>query len=270
MICTAEALVLRGYRMTESSKVVILYSREKGKLRMAARGARRPKSKFGASLEPITLGHYVFSYRENRELQTLTEGDIRYSFEGIKGHYQRMVTASVVCELLDHMTEDEDRNPMLFGIAVDALRWLESVPEHALELPLWYFQLKGAAALGYRPHLSGCIRCGKRIAGERIRFNPYQGGTLCEVCESGGILVRRSSIACLEEIQVKNPDQISVSGYENANQNEINGLLRTFLEHHIESGRKVRSIAFMDQMMAAEKAPIPYRTRDAGVNSDAE
>ena len=56
MIVQTEGLVLRNFRMSESSKVVIVYTRNFGKVRLVAKGARRPKSKFGASLEPLTWG----------------------------------------------------------------------------------------------------------------------------------------------------------------------------------------------------------------------
>ena len=84
MICHTDGLVLRGFRMSESSKVVVLFSRDYGKLRLVAKGARRPKSKFGASLEPMTWGRYVFYRQDNRELQILSEGDIAHAFEAVQ------------------------------------------------------------------------------------------------------------------------------------------------------------------------------------------
>ena len=148
MISKTEGLVLRGYRMSESSKVVVIYTRTAGKVRVVARGARRPRSKFGASVEPITWGAYVFYSRENRELQTLSEGDILYPFEGIKRVYRRLVYASAVCDLLDRLTPEEDANSLLCSVTLETLRWMETVEEQAVELPLWYFQLKAAAGAG--------------------------------------------------------------------------------------------------------------------------
>ena len=124
MIRRVEGLVIRGYRMSQSSKVVVLYTNEHGKLHLVAKGARRPKSKFGASLEPITWGSYVIYWRENRDLQTLSEGDILHPFWGMKQSYARTAYASAVCELLDHMTVDEDRNPLLCSVVLDSLRWM--------------------------------------------------------------------------------------------------------------------------------------------------
>lgn len=254
MIHGIEGLVIRGYRMSESSKVVVLYTHENGKLRLVAKGARRPKSKFGASLEPITLGHYVYYSRENRDLQTLSEGDIRHPFFGIKRSYRRVVFASVVCELLDHMTADEDRNPLLYSAALDSLRWMEVIPEGSLELPLWYFQLKAAAALGYRPHLSGCVQCGIRITGCRVRFSPALGGTVCDRCANSGVALNYMTLQLLEQLQVGRPDRIDISRFTEVDRMEGRNALRSFLAHHIENSRRLRALEFLDRMLASENA----------------
>lgn len=255
MICKTEGIVIRGFRMSQTSKVVLLFSREYGKLRLAARGARRPKSKFGASLEPMTWGTYLFYKQENRDLQTLTEGDILYVFEGIKRSYQRVVCASSVCELLDHMTEDEDPNALLFSVALDALRWMETVPEKALEAPLWYFQLKAASALGYRPHLSGCVSCGQRLSGSRAWFSPLLGGTLCENHRQEGMAIKKATVDFMEHLQVHRPDRVDLKQFESVDRVEVNRVLRGFLMHHIESRRRIRSLDFWDRMVAAEAEP---------------
>jgi DNA repair protein RecO (recombination protein O) len=260
MICRDEGLVLRGYRMTESSKVVVIYARESGKLRLVAKGARRPKSRFGASLEPITWGTYVFYRRENRELQTLSEGDILHPFDSIKQAYRRMAYASAVCDLLDHMTADEDRNPLLYSVTLDTLRWMETIQAWAIEFPLWYFQLKAASALGYRPHLSGCVRCGNRLSGSRVRFSPHEGGTLCSTCGVGGMVMQRATVDFLEQLQTRRPDRIEIQGLKAHGHTEARHILRAFLNYHIESRRKVKSLDFLDRMLAAEAAPAPYGT----------
>ncbi|MDP6777850.1 MAG: DNA repair protein RecO [Candidatus Latescibacteria bacterium] len=262
MICRAEGLVLRGYRMSGSSKVVVIYTRESGKLRLAARGARRPKSRFGASLEPITWGSYVYSRREGRDLQTLTEGDILYAFGGLKRDYRRMAHASAVCDLLDHMTAEEDRNGVLCSVALESLRWIESVADASVELPLWYFQLKAASALGYRPHLSGCVRCGSRLEDSGIRFSPVEGGTVCGHCGSSGSPLDRPTVTYLEQIQTGRPDRIDVEPFGRVDRGKVRGMLRTYLDYHVEARRRIRSLDFLDRMLAADGSEATYTVGD--------
>lgn len=256
MIVQVEGLVLRGFRMSESSKVVILYTREFGKVRLAAKGARRPKSKFGASLEPLTWGRYVFYKRENREIQTLSEGDILYAFEPVKQHYGRLAAGSVVCELLDHMTEDGDRNAMLFRFALDTLHWIGMIQTPALDVPVWYFQLKAAGELGYRPHLSGCVHCGGRLEGPRLGFSPVLGGALCAQHAGQGMKVSQNTVSFLAHVQVNRPDKIDLEPLHTVNQVEVTRLLRAFLDYHMASQYRPKALDFFDQVMVSERAVI--------------
>ena len=263
VIVKTEGLVLRGFRMSESSKVVVLYTRDFGKVRLVAKGARRPKSKFGASLESMTWGRYVYYQRNNRELQTLSEGDIVYPFEMIKKHYGRLAAGSVVCELLDHMTEDEERNPMLFRLALDTLQWIGHIETTALDIPIWYFQLKAAGELGYRPHLSGCVQCGNRLEGTHLGFSPELGGGLCTDHAGQGMAISKNVVEFLVRLQVARPDTMPAEVIKTVNQVEVTRLLRVFLDYHMSSQYRPKAFDFYEQVMAAERA-IPYQIMGEG------
>jgi len=244
--------------MSETSKVAVLFTRDFGKVRLAARGARRPKSKFGASLEPMTLGTYVFYRREQREVQTLSEGDILYAFEDVKRDYARLAAGSAICELTDHMTEDEDRNPLLYSFALDALRWVGDVPKYGLDVPVWYFQLKAAGALGYRPHLSGCVQCGNRLDQQRVAFSPMLGGTLCASHAGNGMNISRGTVDFLEHLQVGRPDNIELARLSQAHRAEASRVIRSFLDLHIDSRYRPRALDFFERLCAAEQS-VPYQ-----------
>ena len=261
MICQTDGLVLRGFRMSESSKVAVIFSREYGKVRLAARGARRPKSKFGASLESMTWGRYVFYRRENRALQTLSEGDIVHAFEPVKQHYGRVAAGSAICEFLDHITEDEDRNPLLFSIALEAMQWVGSVPETALDVPVWYFQIRAAGAVGYRPHVSGCVQCGVRLSGPRLGFSPGMGGTLCGNHANMGMRVRVETANLMAHLQVRRPDRIDLALLRGVDRAEITRLLRAFFDQHIATRYRPRALDFFNRLRAAEQ-PAAYRINE--------
>ena len=57
----------------ESSQIVTLFTREKGKITALARGSRKPKSQFGATLQPMAHIQAIFYYKTTRDLQTLSE-----------------------------------------------------------------------------------------------------------------------------------------------------------------------------------------------------
>ena len=250
MIVRTDGLVLRTHKMTETSLVVVVYTRTWGKVRLAAKGARRPKSRFGAAFQPLTFGSYVFYWKEGRDLQTASEGDISYTFDGIKSDYVRLGYGSAICDLLDQMTAEEDANAFLMSITLDTLRWMEGVTPERLSLPLWYWQIKAAGCLGYRPHLSGCAVTGERLTGSRAWFSPEHGGTVRQRTEGHGLWLDAGSIGFLEHLQTQTPDKVDVAAYDQVDQAQCDAAIRLFLDYHL-GDRRPKSLIYLDKLRNA-------------------
>src|SRR5205807_2086684 len=75
-LVTTPAIVLQTYRYSETSKVVRLATRDLGVQSAIAKGALRPKSRFGAGLELLSEGTAQLYFRETRELHTLGAFDL--------------------------------------------------------------------------------------------------------------------------------------------------------------------------------------------------
>jgi DNA repair protein RecO (recombination protein O) len=65
---TADALVLRTYKLGEADRIVVFLTRDRGKKRGVAKGARRPRSRFTGTLEPLTEARVAYFEKERREL----------------------------------------------------------------------------------------------------------------------------------------------------------------------------------------------------------
>jgi hypothetical protein len=65
---TADALILRTYKLGEADRIVVFLTRDRGKKRGVAKGARRPRSRFAAALEPMTEARVAYFEKERREL----------------------------------------------------------------------------------------------------------------------------------------------------------------------------------------------------------
>ncbi len=79
-ICETEAIILRTYKLAEADKIAVFLSQRLGVMRGVARGARRLKSKFGASLEPYTVVSLSYYEKEGQELVGLRQVDILRSY----------------------------------------------------------------------------------------------------------------------------------------------------------------------------------------------
>src|SRR2546429_5400114 len=68
---TADALILRTYKLGESDRIVVFLTRDRGKKRGVAKNARQSRRRFGGGLEPLTSGRVGYVERERRELVRL-------------------------------------------------------------------------------------------------------------------------------------------------------------------------------------------------------
>src|SRR5262249_58956851 len=67
-VYTSEALILRTYKLAEADRIVVFLTRDRGKKRGVAKGARRAKSRFTGTLESLTRASVAYYERELRDL----------------------------------------------------------------------------------------------------------------------------------------------------------------------------------------------------------
>ena len=119
-------IVLRVVDFSETSCVVTIFTRDCGKVRGLAKGARRPKGPFESALDLLALVRLVFLRKSSDALDLLTEAKLERRFRGAERGLARLYAGYYVAELLDALTDDDDPHPELFDAAEQALRALES------------------------------------------------------------------------------------------------------------------------------------------------
>src|SRR5690625_4419173 len=123
---STESVILRAHPYSETSKILRLLTREHGHLSVIARGARRPKSKYGAILDPFTIGRATFYLREGRDLHTLTDFDLIRTGRGLGLDLTRFGIAALLAEIVLRTWAGEPA-PDLYDQAASALTRLEKV-----------------------------------------------------------------------------------------------------------------------------------------------
>jgi DNA repair protein RecO (recombination protein O) len=242
-ICKTEAIVLKGMRYRETSRIVSLYTRKFGKVKVVAKGVRRPKSKFGSSLEPFTVSNIVFYKRDLRDLYNISEADVVKEHAALRKDLDRMSTAYVVIDFLDAANPEEAPNVRLYALADSMLDIFEKAPAGSLDALLWTFLVRSAGMLGYGPVFDRCVKCGKMNT--KMGFNPAIGGAVCSQCSLGeGDVwgIDQASLDYMERLAngglTSSPDQ-DLSPKQASNISEI---LRAHILYHTE--RRMRSFDF--------------------------
>ena len=101
-LCETEAIVLRTHRLSEADKIASLFTRQLGRLRAVARGASRPKSPYGGTLEPLSYVRLWIFDRENRDLLHLNSAEIMESFFDMQKDYRVQLAAHYLAEVAEN------------------------------------------------------------------------------------------------------------------------------------------------------------------------
>ena len=187
---TGDALVLRTYTLGETDRIVVLLTRDRGKKRGVARGARRSRKRFAGALEPLTRVQVGYVEREQRDLVQLNFAEPVRSPLSAPG--DACTYASYFAELLDEWASENDPQERLFRLGVAVLEALTSGADAvvvARYFEYWLLRLEGVY-----PSVLACPRCGAGFGAGAVlegRSHWY----VCPACGSGSGSVRMSPAA---------------------------------------------------------------------------
>jgi len=177
-------LVLRKTKLGETDLILTLLAADGRQVRAVAKGARNPRGKLGARVEPFSVLDVLL--HSGRNLEILAEAEMSASHDVLRSDYDRMVAGAVVLDVLDKIAVEGQAEPQLFDMALVTLDVLESVPTASLDLVLIAFLLKALAMHGYRPALDACAACGSALDAYSS-FSVEAGGAVCSSCGAGGV-----------------------------------------------------------------------------------
>jgi DNA repair protein RecO (recombination protein O) len=241
-----EAVVLRHADWGEADRLLTLYTRERGKVRALAKGARKIRSRKAGHLEPFT--HVTLQLARGRDLFIVTQADTVDAYLPIHENLVKTSHAAYVVELLDRFTyEDDTENHKIFQLLTDALARLEKETDPWLVIR--YYEVQLLDLLGYRPHLFECANCAKEIRAEDQFFSAAQGGVLCPDCGAGLPGVWRVSVEALKYLR-----HFQRSDYAGARRarpvpevgSEVEALLQHYVTYLLE--RTLNSPGFIRQI----------------------
>ena len=240
------AIVLRHADWGEADRLVTLYSREQGKLRAVAKGARKITSRKAGHLEPFTQVKLQLS--RGRDLFIVTQADTLDAYLPLRENLILTGNASYVVELLDRFVyEEEGPNPTLFRLLADTLQRLSGAGETWLAVR--YYEMRLLDYLGFRPQLFECANCGREIKAEDQFFSFMLGGVICPRCGQGLPNLRIISVEALKYLR-----HFQRSSYRDAQrarpsaatQKEVEALMQNYLTYLLE--RALNSPEFLEKV----------------------
>jgi len=177
-----EAVVLRHTDYGEADRLLTLYTRQLGKTRALAKGARKIASRKAGHIEPFT--YVKLQLAKGRDMPLVTQADTVDAYLPLREDLILTSQAAYVLELLDRFTyEDETENSALFRLLTDTLSRLSSQADPWLVIR--YYEIRLLDHLGFRPQLFECVNCGREIRPEDQFFSFSAGGVICPRCGQG-------------------------------------------------------------------------------------
>lgn len=173
--------VLKSLSYGESDLIITFYSREFGKIKGIAKGAKRSKKRFANVFEPFSQADIIFS-RKNRDVLALIEScDIIDHYAPIRQDLEKTLTASYFIDLADQFSPEGKSNELLFTLLADFLSWLTR--ENVSDAVIRFFEMRLLKIAGFEPALTACVRCKTPVTnGGTYYFYPKEGGIFCAAC----------------------------------------------------------------------------------------
>ena len=177
-----DAVVLRHSDYGEADRMLTLYTRQLGKTRALAKGARKIASRKAGHIEPFT--YVKLQLAKGRDMPLVTQADMVDSYQPLREDLILTSQASYVIELLDRFTyQEETESPSTFRLLTDTLSRLASKADPWLVIR--YYEMRLLDHLGFRPQLFECANCRREIKPEDQFFSFSAGGVICPRCGQG-------------------------------------------------------------------------------------
>jgi DNA repair protein RecO (recombination protein O) len=245
-----EAVVLRRQDLGEADRLLTVYSLDRGKLRLIAKGVRRPRSRKAGHLEPFTRVKLLLA--RGRELDIITQAEAIETYPEFREDLIRFGQAAYTIEMLDRFTVEREEHQSLYRLLVNTLERLVSGVEPAAVM--LFYELRLLDYVGYRPELFRCVGCGEEIRPQDQFFSAQEGGVLCPMCGPLRGDTRRISLTELKVLRhyARNPFDVATSAqirpkvYEEVDQ-LMEGYIGYLLERKLFTPEFIRRILRMKQ-----------------------
>ena len=246
-IIKTEAIVLSGIPQGETSRILRLLTRDRGRVSVIAKGARKWKNRFGGTLEALNRIDAVYYYKESRDLQILTQADVICAYQDVKNDLGRLTAGLAAAEIIQQLHIGEDESESTFALFTGLLGALDSpgLPPHVL---YWRFLMRFLAESGFEMSVNDCRMCGAVVEIFPAAFSLRRGGVLCPSC-AGNESVQRVSeeaVRALRSAQnspVKSLGDMTVSDSAVA---EIFSLLDRYYRYHFDDFTTPNAIKLMN------------------------
>jgi len=260
---TTEVVILKHTDLGEADRILTLFTPRKGKLRVVAKGVRRPVSKKSGHLE--LLCHSQVHVALGRNLDIITQAQNIENYSHLRTELWHMTCGFYLAELVERFIEDDTVHLDVYNLLLEALRSLEDDARQLhqqreqgitinaererdrTKLLLRYFEVYLLSFVGYEPVLRTCAHCNVELRPEENGFSPALGGALCPNCSH--LWAQSLSVNALKVLRVLQRTEwahVPTFHLDARLQAEIEHAMHGLLRFHLE--RDLKSWSFLEML----------------------
>jgi len=241
-----EAFVLDKIDYGNTSIISHLFSRDHGKFAVIVKGAKSKKSKYGSLIDPLNLIESVVYFKEQRDIQLLSDASVVSSFNKIKEDIDKLKFAYSVLELVKYMIPEHEENRKLFKAVKRIFELFETSNEEP-EIIFGRFFMFFITLLGYEIQLENCAGCGKNeFLEQEICYN-FNHGLICPDCRKNYLVSFSFSTELFEYLKrLKDRSKIYTSNTKIYKASII--FMENYLRSHISDFKGIKSLQIFKEM----------------------
>jgi len=144
-----EGIILKYKDFGEADRLLTVFSKHYGKLKLVVKGARRLTSRKGGNIEILNLGQLFII--EGKNLDLLSEIVVEETFQELKKDLMLMAEVYQITEFIDGLTVENEPNLKFFSLILEVLHLLKELKENvkARELAMLAFEIQSLKIVGF-------------------------------------------------------------------------------------------------------------------------
>ncbi|MBL7973769.1 MAG: DNA repair protein RecO [Candidatus Kapabacteria bacterium] len=238
MIITSEAIVLHSRKYSDSSNILTLYTPDRGKVSVIAKGSRKPKSKFGAAVMPLGIISATYYFKPGRDLQTLSNAETVVPLRVIGESFEHLTTGLAIAESVNSTTHPDEQNAELYDLLKQSLVALNTAGQNTYAYFVW-FTLRLAEVTGFMIDLHHCAETQLPIVAEPTPeyYFSFADGSPYSQSDStvqSGYRLTGVTLALLQTIAQTGLDDVRNIPVSEQLRNEIHHFFTNYFSFHLE------------------------------------
>jgi DNA repair protein RecO (recombination protein O) len=179
---TSSAIIMRVKEFGESDLLVTFFTKDNGRLKGIAKGARRSRKRFVNCLDIFSLVNIEYGRKRKGDLYFIHSGRLIDAYPGLRADFSTLSKASFMVELTEILFPWELPDQNIFEILRKSFQMLDKAKKSDL-IPV-IFEIMAMSHGGYSINLEKCCLCGRIYKGDGVAvFKPENGGIACTKCQ---------------------------------------------------------------------------------------